>query len=133
MFEVGYIEREIFSYTQDDVIKFSEITGDNNPIHLDSEYAKDTIFKKPIVHGMLGASIFSKMLGTGLYGQGTIYLKQDFKFIRPMYVDTNYEAEVKIVDVDKEKHRVVVKTSVYDRNSNLIIKGEGLIQNDKIN
>ena len=40
MFKIGYIEREIFSYTQDDVIKFSEITGDNNPIHLDSEYAK---------------------------------------------------------------------------------------------
>ena len=132
MFKIGYTERKIFSYTQDDVIKFSEISGDDNPIHLDSEYAKNTIFKKPIIHGLLGVSIFSKMLGTSLYGHGTIYLKQDFKFIRPMYVDKNYEAEVKIINIDEEKHRAVVKTSIFDEDLNLIVKGEGLIQNEKI-
>ncbi len=65
---------ETFSFTQDQVNSFAEITGDKNPIHLDEKYAIDTVFKKPIVHGMLTAGIISKLLWGKKTGGGTINL-----------------------------------------------------------
>ena len=60
---LGETYKTIFSYSQNDVQKFAEVTGDINPIHLDEKYASKTIFKKPIIHGFLSGSIFSKILG----------------------------------------------------------------------
>ena len=64
----------LFSFTQKDVEAFAKVTGDNNPVHLDESYAAKTMFKRPIMHGMLGATVFSKVFGTMFPGEGTIYL-----------------------------------------------------------
>jgi len=80
-----------FRFTQNQVEDFARLTGDSNPLHLDPDYASRTLFKKPIIHGVLGASIFSKIMGTLFPGEGTIYLSQQLEFKRPMYVDTTYK------------------------------------------
>ncbi|MFL5730355.1 MAG: MaoC family dehydratase, partial [Cytophagaceae bacterium] len=74
MIEQGQVYTESFSFTQEEVVRFAELTGDHNPIHLDPAYAANTLFKKPIMHGILGASVFSKVLGMQFPGEGTIYL-----------------------------------------------------------
>ena len=130
--EKGYQISEEFSFTQEDVKTFSKLSGDTNPLHLDKEFAKDTIFGKPIIHGFLGGSIFSKLLGTRFYGDGTIYLNQYIEFRRPMFVDTKYVVVMEITDIQKEKHRAVISTKVLDLDSNLVIDGEALIRNEKI-
>jgi len=61
--------RLTFSYSQEQVNKFAEVTGDNNPLHLDEEYAATTMFKRPIMHGFLGGSVFSKIFGTLFPGE----------------------------------------------------------------
>ena len=71
--------------TQEEVFKFAEVTKDFNPAHFDENYTKDTIFKKPIVHGMLVGSLFSKIFGLDYPGEGTIYTSQSLKFLRPVY------------------------------------------------
>ena len=68
-----------YSFSQDDVKLFAQITGDTNPLHLDEEYAKGTIFKTKIMHGFLSASVFSKVFGTLFPGEGCIYLEQNLK------------------------------------------------------
>ncbi len=118
-----------FSFSQEDVIVFSEVTGDKNPIHLDEEYASKTLFKKRIVHGFLGASVFSKILGTLFPGEGTIYLKQDLKFMAPMFTDKTYKARVEVIEIFKEKKRARLRTTVADESQNLLIDGEALVQN----
>ena len=75
-FNVGSEYRYSFSISQADVLNFAHASGDFNPILLDDEFAKTTIFKKKIVHGFLGGSVFSKVFGTLFPGSGTIYLKQ---------------------------------------------------------
>src|SRR5688572_3317080 len=90
--ETGTVFTHQFSYTQEEVNRFAEVTGDTNPVHTDAAYAATTMFKKPIMHGFLGGSIFSKVFGTMFPGEGTIYLKQSMSFVKPMYVDTIYEA-----------------------------------------
>ena len=121
-----------FVFNQDDVNKFAEATGDFNPIHIDLNYAKETIFKRTIVHGLLGASIFSRVFGTEFPGDGTIYLKQDLVFLKPMFVEQDYLARLQIIDVVIEKNRALVCTEILNLDNEIIIKGEALIKSPKI-
>ena len=120
-----------FSISKDNVQKFAELSGDTNPIHLDEEYAKKTIFKSPIIHGYLGSSVFSKVLGTMFPGEGTIYLSQNLKFHLPMYTDKIYISEFLVTNIEPEKHRATIKTTIkLASNATLITSGEALIQNE---
>lgn len=128
--EQGQIYSEIFSFTQDHVVRFADISGDHNPLHLDNEYASKTVFGKPIIHGVLGASIFSKILGMKFPGEGTVYLKQEMNFRRPMYVGVEYEAICTVKEINKERHQAVIETKITEKLSgktNLI--GEASIMN----
>lgn len=121
-----------FSFKQNDVENFAKSSGDYNPIHLDEEYAKKSIFKRRIIHGFLGGSVFSKVFGTIFPGNGTIYLKQDMVFYKPMFTDEEYFALFKVVKVISHKKRALVQTEIKDKSGNLIIGGEALIQHHNI-
>jgi acyl dehydratase len=119
-----------FRFSQDEVNRFAEVTGDKNPVHLDAEYAAKTMFKRPIMHGMLSASLFSKVFGTLFPGEGTIYLKQTLNFLKPMYVETDYVAEFIVKEVIKDKNRAVVETLIKDKNTQLVCtSGEAVVMN----
>lgn len=118
-----------FTFTQDNVVAFAQVTGDNNPVHLDETYAAGTIFKKPIVHGMLGASLFSKVFGTMFPGEGTIYLNQSLNFLKPMYVNQNYEAIFEVKEIISEKNRAVITTTIKNEEGKALISGEALLMN----
>jgi len=118
-----------FVFLQKDVEKFAEVTGDNNPIHLDENYAKTSIFGRRIMHGFLGASVFSKIFGTMFPGEGTIYLKQELKFLGPMFTDVEYVAIIEVKEILIEKNRAIVETIIKNKAGEITIKGEALIQN----
>ncbi|MCX8080102.1 MAG: MaoC family dehydratase [Bacteroidia bacterium] len=119
-----------FSFSQEDVNRFAEVTGDKNPVHLDPAYAANTMFKRPIMHGMLSASLFSKVFGTLYPGEGTIYLKQSLQFLKPMYVDTPYEAVFTVKEVNREKHRATFETVIREKSSGTVCtSGEALVMN----
>ena len=76
-----YIRKVI---TDRDIEQFAEISTDHNPVHLDDEYARDTIFEGRIAHGMLTAGLISAVIGEQLPGHGTIYMSQNLKFLAPV-------------------------------------------------
>jgi len=119
-----------FSFSQTDVENYAKLSGDNNPIHLDEKYASNTVFKKRIMHGFLGASIFSRIFGTLYPGEGTIYLKQDLNFMAPMFAEETYTAIVEVDKINHLKARAIVKTYILDKSQKVVIKGEALIQNN---
>jgi acyl dehydratase len=130
MIEQGTTYKHTFSFTQDEVNRFAEVTGDKNPVHTDEKYAAGTMFKKPIMHGFLGGSIFSKVFGTLFPGEGTIYLKQSMAFMKPMYVNTEYEAVFTVKEVNHEKHRMQVETKIIEKSSGAeTITGEATVMN----
>jgi acyl dehydratase len=131
MLQIGEVYEHAFSFSQEDVIVFSKVTGDNNPVHLDEVFASKTIFKRPIIHGMLGASVFSKVFGTMFPGEGTIYLSQNLQFLRPMYVDTLYKAIFEIVDIDKDKHRGTISTSIYNVEGKKVVEGNAILMHSE--
>lgn len=121
-----------FHFTQLEVEAFAKCTGDNNPVHLDPAFAAKTFFKRPIMHGMLGASLFSKVFGTLFPGEGTIYLKQSLNFLKPMFVDTLYIAEFQVKEVVGEKHRAIIETLIKEKSSGLLCtSGEAVVMNSE--
>lgn len=113
--------------TDEEVRKFAEISGDDNPVHLDEEYAKNSLFGRRIVHGILVSGLISKVIGTQLPGNGTIYLSQNLKFLKPVYVGETVKAEVVIKDIVTEKCRIVLETKVYRQNAECVLTGEALV------
>jgi acyl dehydratase len=113
-FALNAVHRYAFRFTQTDVNDFARITGDNNPLHLDAEFAAQTPFKRPIIHGMLSATVFTKVLGTEFPGYGSVYLGQTLEFLRPMFVDTDYEATFTVKEFNTEKHTAEILGEIRD-------------------
>jgi acyl dehydratase len=134
MLDIGQSYSETFSLSQEQVKAFADVTGDHNPLHLDAEYAANTVFKKPIVHGIFGISVFSKILGMKFPGEGTIYMKQEISFKRPMYIDSTYVAVASVKEINRERHQAVIATIITDAETGKVCAtGEALIMNpDKI-
>lgn len=109
--------------TKEDVMRFSNLSGDYNPIHLDEDYAKSTSFGRNIVHGMLPASLFSALFATQLPGPGSIYISQSVVFKAPVFVGDSVQAIVEVISVNKEKRRATFKTTCHVE-SKLVIDGE---------
>ena len=84
--------------TREMVKQFAEISGDTNPIHLDEEYAKGTVFKENIAHGILVTGLISKVLGCDLPGYGAIYVSQSVEFLRPVKIGDEVTATVEAIE-----------------------------------
>ena len=111
--------------TPADVAEFARITLDTNPLHLDEEFAKQTRFGGRIVHGMLGASLISAVIGTKL--GGPIYLDQTLKFLKPIRMGETLTATAEVIAVRQDKNIVTLKTSVTNEHGTEVIVGEATV------
>jgi len=110
-----------------DVQEFAEIIDDRNPVHIDDEFARNTSFKKRIVHGAFLAGLISKVLGMDFPGKGTIYISQNSVFKRPVFVDTRVSVEVKITEVLTERRRLVLDTKILNENGEVCLAGTATV------
>ena len=117
--------------TETDVYMYAGISGDLNPAHLNEEYAKNTVFKGRIAHGMLSASLISAVLGMQLPGPGSIYMKQDLKFLAPVRFNDTITATCTVKEVTIEKNRVALDCKVTNQNGVVVISGEALMMPPK--
>jgi len=99
--------------TEADIVLFSGVSGDVNPVHMDQEFAKQTMFKGRIAHGMLTASFISTVLGTKLPGPGCVYISQNLKFKAPVRISDTVKARVTVTGIDKVRGRITVATTCY--------------------
>jgi 3-hydroxybutyryl-CoA dehydratase len=113
--------------TEADVYNFAGVTGDFNPAHINEEYAKGTFFKTRIAHGMLSAGFISNVLGTQLPGPGCVYIKQDIRFLAPVYFNDTITAKVEVIEVIREKNRVSLKTTCSNQDGTLVMDGNALM------
>ena len=118
-----YIQKII---TDRDIEQFAEISTDHNPVHLDDEYARDTIFEGRIAHDMLTAGLVSAVIGEQLPGHGTIYMSQNLKFLAPVRPGDLVYAEVKVVDMVIDKRRVKLDCRCEVNGKNVLV-GEAMV------
>lgn len=120
--QVGMAESSPHIITNRDVVSFSEISGDKNPVHLDEEFAATTRFKKRIAHGLMSSSYFSALFGTRLPGRGCVYVSQNLSFKRPVYIGDEVVATIEVVEVKAESRRVLFNTFC-KVNNKIVITG----------
>ena len=112
--------------TENDIKTFAEVSGDDNPVHTNEEFAKRTIFKKKIAHGFLTASFISTVIATKLPGPGSIYINQSLKFLAPVYIDEEISVNVVVLEINMEKKRVKLLTECF-KSEKKILTGEAEI------
>jgi len=116
--------------TEADIVLFAGVTGDTNPVHLDEEFARETMFEGRIAHGMLTAGLISTVLGTKLPGPGCIYVGQSLKFKAPVRAGDTVVATCTVGDIDRERARVKLDC-VCTVKGNTVLEGEATLMVSK--
>ncbi len=119
--------------SESDIYLFAGITGDFNPAHINEVYAKGTFFKTRIAHGMLTAGLISAVLANQLPGPGTIYLKQELKFLAPVKIGDTITARVEIIELIPDKNIVRLKTVCSNQENITVLEGEAWVSAPKEN
>ena len=110
-----------------DVYAFAGVTGDFNPVHVNAEFAKNSLFKQRIAHGMISAGLISAVLGTELPGIDTIYMNQELSFLAPVLYGDTLTATVECIEKDDKKHRIIFRTTVTNQNDKLVTDGKARV------
>lgn len=130
--EIGSCASMSKTISESDVYLFAGITGDLNPAHVNEEVAKKSIFGTRIVHGILATGLISAVIGMKLPGEGTIYMEQDAKFLKPIKIGDTVTAKVEIVEIINEAKRVIkLTTNVYNQNNDNVITGYAVVKAPK--
>jgi 3-hydroxybutyryl-CoA dehydratase len=116
--------------TETDIILFAAISGDDNPVHINEEFAAETLFQKRIVHGIFSAGLISCVAGTRLPGPGCIYVSQHLRFKAPVYIGDTVTATCTVKEINTERRRVTMETicTVKDK---VVAEGESTLMVDK--
>ncbi|MGB0650152.1 MAG: MaoC family dehydratase [Rhodothermales bacterium] len=132
--EVGMSNIIYRTITAEDVQTFADVTGDDNPIHIDEAAAAQTRFGKPIVHGVFLLGVISKALGRDFPGPGCVAVSLSARFLRPVPVGSEVSVEVKVFEKIEKYRHVKMKTYVYlgkkmcvAGDATLIPPGEGAV------
>jgi 3-hydroxybutyryl-CoA dehydratase len=117
--------------TEADVLLFAAVSGDNYPLHVDAEYAKTTRFGQRAAHGMLTASLLSTVTGMLLQKPGGIYVEQQVRFKRPVFIGDTLTARSEVVELIPQRRRMRVRAGVVNQRGESVLEGEGIIQKDE--
>ena len=109
--------------TQEDIKKFVDLTGDDNKLHVDEEYVAKTLFKKPVAHGMLGASFISTIIGTKLPGDGALWFSQNLEFLQPVRVGDKLRITAKVIKKTDRTRTVELQTDIFNQHKQRVTTG----------
>lgn len=114
--------------SESDVYLFAGITGDFNPVHVNEAAAQKSIFGKRVVHGILLTGLFSAAIGMKLPGHGAVYMEQDTKFLKPVYIGDTITAVVKIIEIINTKKRIIKLSTIAVRDQEKIADGYAVVK-----
>lgn len=117
--------------SESDIYLFAGITGDFNPAHIDKEYARKTFFKSRIAHGILTAGFISAVLGNQLPGPGSIYIRQELRFLAPVHIGDTITSRVEVLEIEVEKNRAKLKTICTNQKGKTVLAGEAIVSPPK--
>ena len=120
---IGQQESFTINITESMVEKFSNLSGDLNPLHMDNKFAESSSFNKRIVHGMLLASFFSQLIGMKLPGKNALYFSQTLNFRSPCYIDDQIEVVGEVIEKSDSTQIITVSTTIFNKSKTCLIDG----------
>ena len=114
--------------TDADIVRFAEVSGDRNPVHLDAAYAARSPFGERIAHGFLTGSMISALIGMELPGPGSIYLGQTMKFLAPVHIGDTVTVSVEVIKVREEKRLLTLRTECINQDGTVVLTGEATVK-----
>lgn len=126
--EIGQKAEITHRITLEDLQSFVKITGDDNQLHVNEEFASRTSFKKPVVHGMLGASFISTIIGTRIPGDGALWYEQHLEFLMPVRVGDEISIRAEVVKKIERLKAVELKTDIYNQHKQKVISGTSKVK-----
>jgi 3-hydroxybutyryl-CoA dehydratase len=127
-FKVGQFEKIERKITSESIEQFAELSGDQNPIHLDEEFASNSFFGERIAHGFLYGSLISAVLGTKLPGPGSIYISQEMNFKKPVFINDLVTAKVTVLEYKEDKSILVLETVCFKNENEILIDGKAVMK-----
>jgi 3-oxoacyl-[acyl-carrier protein] reductase len=121
--QVGMVSELVHRLTEEDVKRFVDLTGDDNPLHIDPAYAAKTSYRKPVVHGMLGASFISTVIGTKLPGDGALWFAQNLEFLLPVRVGDTLTVRAEVLKKDERSRVIELQTDIFNQHRQPVTKG----------
>ena len=125
---VGQIAELYHTLKKSDVDKFVELTGDDNKLHVDAEFASKTSFKKPVVHGMIGASFISTLIGTRLPGDGALWFSQTLEFILPVRIGDKIKVRAEVTNKHDRDKVIVLAVEILNQNRQIVTRGTSKVK-----
>jgi acyl dehydratase len=125
--KAGHKASRTKTITDEMIRAFAELTGDNNPVHLDDAYAAGARFGRRIAHGMIAAGLISATLANDLPGPGTVYLNQTLQFKAPVYPGDTITATVEVKTVREDKPIVTLSTICTNQDNAIVLEGEAVV------
>jgi 3-hydroxybutyryl-CoA dehydratase len=126
-FKVGDTAEISRTITSEDIRAFADVSGDQNPVHFDDEFARRMRFEGRIAHGMLTASLLSSAIGNQLPGAGTVYLGQALQFVAPVYPGDTITARVTVKSIREDKPILKLETVCVNQRNEPVLKGEATV------
>jgi 3-oxoacyl-[acyl-carrier protein] reductase len=120
---VGDVESLKHKITRSDIEKFVELTGDDNKLHVDEKFASTTQFKKPVVHGMLGASFISTIIGTKLPGDGALWFSQTLEFLLPVRIGDELTITAEVMKKNDKDRIIELNIEIKNQDRQVVTKG----------
>ena len=126
--KIGDTRELVKEITEADIQKFVQLTGDTNPLHINQEFASKTSFKNIVVHGLLGASFVSTVIGTKLPGPGALWLSQNFEFLLPVRLGDILTVSCTVAKKHDRERLLDLDTLITNQNRQIILKGDGRVK-----
>lgn len=131
-YEIGQFEKVSKTISETDVYLFAGISGDFNPVHVNKIEAEESLFGKQIAHGILAGSLLSNVIGMKLPGPGTIYMEQDLKFKKPVYIGDTLTAYAEIAEIINESKNILkLSTWIVNQCNENVIEGYAIVKAPK--
>lgn len=125
---IGDQQTLIHTITQGDIEKFVDLTGDDNKLHVDGQFAAKTSFKRPVVHGMLGASFISTIIGTKLPGDGALWFSQTLEFLLPVRIGDRITVSARVVGKNDRERIIDLAIEIINQNRQVVTRGESRVK-----
>ena len=126
--KVGDTETITKIISESDVSSFVDLTGDDNPLHVDENYAKNTSFKKRVVHGMLVASYISTVIGTKLPGKGALWLSQSLEFLSPVRIGDQITVSVEVIHKSDSQNVITLDVEIRTGENSIVQRGQANVK-----